>query len=121
MIKVGTEVMLKPTVKFHTCPEGRENYQTAKVTALLENGGLYLSRDLHGCRYWNEEDVDATDKKFVLLEGFAVRNRFFTINDPNEPFEEKRKLKNGDVVYSVLGFADTVKEAQIKLYGREIK
>ena len=54
--------------------------------------------------------------KFVLLEGLEHKNRFFTLNDPNVSEEDMCKLTDGTVAYRVLGYAETVKEAQAKLY-----
>jgi hypothetical protein len=57
-IKVGDIVKLKPG-SGHVCPKGRANHRTAAVKAVLTDipGGLYMHRDLRGCRYWNAEDV----------------------------------------------------------------
>mgnify|MGYP007084986469 CR=1 FL=1 len=59
-IKQGDKVQLKASVrKGWVCPEGRDDNASATVKALLTNteGGLFLDRDLHGCRYWNVADV----------------------------------------------------------------
>lgn len=64
MIQKGDLVRLKPTV-VHTCPEGREDNDTATVAALLDvPGGVCTSRDLRGCKYWNVQDL-------VKIEGSA--------------------------------------------------
>jgi hypothetical protein len=55
---VGKTVRLKKP-KSWRCPEGRENNKTAIVRSAFEDyGGLLMERDLHGCRYWNVEDVE---------------------------------------------------------------
>ncbi len=58
---VGTTVKLKSGVT-HACPAGRQNNQTAKISALLEKaygiGAVSLDRDLRGCQYWNVEDLE---------------------------------------------------------------
>lgn len=59
-IKAGDRVRLKKSIDQKTrCPEGRENNATSTIKALLADteGGLFLVRDLRGCRYWNVEDV----------------------------------------------------------------
>jgi len=58
-IKAGDTVRLKKNVN-HTCPKERDNYRTAKVRAVLESieGGIFLERDLRGCRYWNVNDLE---------------------------------------------------------------
>lgn len=58
------------------------------------------------------------EDKYVLLEGFVYGNKFFTTNNPNIPESEKVKLSDGTIVYKILGYADSVEEAQMKLYGR---
>jgi hypothetical protein len=52
--------------------------------------------------------------KYVLLRGIEWRNKFFCFNLSDDP----TKLYNGEIAYEVLGYADTVAEAQVKLYGR---
>ena len=45
---------------------------------------------------------------FVVLKGIKEGNKFFTSHDGTDP----TKLANGEVAYEVLGFANTVEEAQ---------
>jgi hypothetical protein len=64
--------------------------------------------------------------EFILLRGVVdedsshpIGNRgniFFTTNHPEE---DQTKGCTGETWYEVIGYADTVKEAQAKLYGRE--
>lgn len=57
-IKVGSKVKLK---RGHwgikACPAGRKNNKTSKVCSILKIG-VYLEDDLHGCRYWNQADLE---------------------------------------------------------------
>lgn len=56
--------------------------------------------------------------KFVLLEGVTEKNegcRFFTIYDGQS---DPTKSEKGDTWYKIIGYSNTVEEAQIKLYGR---
>ena len=53
--------------------------------------------------------------KFVLLRSIKYGNRFFTTHDPND---DPTLLGTGEVAYDILGYASTVEEAQISLYGR---
>lgn len=67
-IAVGDEVKLTLRERRRSnCPEFREDNRTAKVKALLTDidGGLYMDRDLHGCRYWNVEHVQVVKKTAV--------------------------------------------------------
>lgn len=58
-LPVNTLVKLKASVKAsHSCPEGREDNSTAEVLAFMEAGKVHLSRDLHGCRWWNIKDLE---------------------------------------------------------------
>jgi len=60
MIKLGMTVKLKESVqKTHTCPEEREDNLTAVVVGKMfeSQDALWMNRDLHGCRGWNEDDV----------------------------------------------------------------
>lgn len=59
VFKKGDTVGLKASVrKTHTCPEGRENNDTADIRATYGNNGeCWLDHDLHGCKYWNQEDL----------------------------------------------------------------
>jgi hypothetical protein len=59
--KEGDVVKLSPSVKNHKCPEGRDDNATAVVDSLMTGtykGGVHLDRDLHGCRYWNMDDLE---------------------------------------------------------------
>lgn len=58
---IGFKVILnKDKVKNHTCPKGRENNKHARIKNYLPEygeGAVVLDRDLHGCLYWNIEDL----------------------------------------------------------------
>lgn len=51
---------------------------------------------------------------FVILRGIQLGNRFFSTNDGTDP----TKLVDGTVAYTILGYADTIAEAQVALFGR---
>ena len=53
--------------------------------------------------------------KFVLLQGEAG-NKFFCLNGDDDP----TKSADGATIYKIVGYADTVEEAQIKLYGEAV-
>lgn len=50
-------------------------------------------------------------KKYVILKGIKEGNKFFTMNLP-----EPTKLANGTIAYKIIGYANTIKEAQSLLY-----
>jgi len=60
-LRVGDIVSVKGSsaVASKGCPSDRDNNSKARVAVLLSDcpGGVYLSEDLHGCRYWNAEDL----------------------------------------------------------------
>jgi hypothetical protein len=62
-LKVGDVVQLKADVRRPIVPEGREDNKTATIRALLEHGGLFLNRDLHGMKWWNVQDVEIAKNK----------------------------------------------------------
>jgi hypothetical protein len=49
-----------------------------------------------------------TEAKFIVLEGIESKNRFYTMNCSNE---DQTKLLNGTVAYTILGYANSEKEA----------
>ena len=53
--------------------------------------------------------------KFVILIGFQLFNSFFCVNSKNE---DPRFSADGKLWYRIIGYAETVEEAQKKLYGR---
>ena len=55
----------------------------------------------------NSEQL-ANRKSLVALEGIEHGNKFFTSNDDRDP----TKLHDGTIAYKILGYADTVEEAQ---------
>lgn len=60
-----------------------------------------------------QQPIDTT--KFILLEGLEFGNRFFTTYIS---MMIQTTLSTGEVAYKVLGYAASVEEAQIALYGR---
>lgn len=64
------------------------------------------------------EDVypsPTADTRFVILEGIEHGNRFFSSYDENH---DHTKSATGELWYRIIGYADTVAEAQTQLYGR---
>lgn len=59
--------------------------------------------------------------KFILLEGLEEGNRFITVNNPDKSDDQKCRLVDGTLAYKIIGYANSVKDAQIKLYGRTFK
>jgi hypothetical protein len=63
-----------------------------------------------------------TDKsKYILLRRiketmFGTRQCFFCIYSKED--KEPTKLASGEVAYEVIGYTETIKEAQIKLHGK---
>jgi len=55
-----------------------------------------------------------TPNKYVILQGIELGNRFFCLNTPGI---DHTRLYTGEVAYRVLGYADTVAQAQIFLHG----
>ena len=53
---------------------------------------------------------------YIMLQGLKLGNRFITSNDITESEEEKCKLNTGETVYRILGYADSIEEAQHKLW-----
>lgn len=54
-----------------------------------------------------------SNKKFVVLEGLKHGNRFYSTNTPGE---DPTKSAKGETWYKVIGYADTVEEAERILY-----
>lgn len=59
-----------------------------------------------------------TSGKFVILRGVLEENFLDKFFSSYTPGEDPTKMTDGTVAYRVVGFADTVEEAQIALYGR---
>lgn len=55
--------------------------------------------------------------KYILLRGLERGNKFFTMNVPGETEDEKCRLADGTLAYEIIGYAGTIREAQMKLYG----
>lgn len=56
-MKEFDEVRLKSGVT-HSCPEGREDNDTAIISYVSDEGEVRTYRDLHGCKWWNVEDLE---------------------------------------------------------------
>ena len=59
------------------------------------------------------ERIENLKYEFVLLKGIEQGNRFFTSNHIRP-----ERIWNGKTAYEIIGFADTIEEAQQKLYNR---
>jgi hypothetical protein len=53
--------------------------------------------------------------KFVILKGLEHKNKFFSTYTEGE---DPTKSDTGETWYEILGYADSVEDAQIFLYGR---
>ena len=51
--------------------------------------------------------------QYVILEGLEHGNRFFSLNSEKDP----TLSETGEVWYRIIGYADTIAEAQTKLFG----
>lgn len=61
-LEIGTLVRLRPEARLGwTCPEGRDDNDTAPVKALCEDGVIFTACDLHGCRFWNADDLEVAE------------------------------------------------------------
>jgi len=55
--------------------------------------------------------------EFIILQGIEAGNSFFIMNTPTETELEKCTVHDGTIAYRVLGYADTIYDAQMFLYG----
>jgi len=55
------------------------------------------------------------EDKYVLLQGIKHGNRFFTSYKTGD---DPTKSAKGETWYIILGYAATIEEAQVKLYGK---
>lgn len=60
------------------------------------------------------DTTKAKSPKFVILRGIKHGNTCFCLNSETDP----RYSATGELWYDIIGYADTVEEAQIKIYGR---
>jgi hypothetical protein len=51
------------------------------------------------------------EKNYIALRGIEHGNRFFTCYNENDQ-RDCTRLANGELAYEILGYAETVKEAQ---------
>lgn len=56
----------------------------------------------------------ASKKKYVLLRGIEEGNTFCSMNTERDPTTSA----TGEKWYEIIGYADSIEEAQTKLYGR---
>ena len=59
--------------------------------------------------------MEGKDSQYVVLRHLTMPHKglcFFTTNDPEEPEEEKGLSLEGERWYEVVGYADTVEQAQ---------
>jgi hypothetical protein len=62
--------------------------------------------------------MDENKKKLILLQGVTEENWYCSFMTTNDPSKDQTKGHTGEVWYKVIGYADTVEEGQLKLYGR---
>ena len=63
------------------------------------------------------EELTKKNAKYILYCGLEQGNTFFSMNNPKESKYKAVRLYTGEIAYKIIGYANTVKEAQIKLYG----
>jgi len=75
-----------------------------------------LQQLLEGCgaEFPKSEYEWDPEPPLILLEGLEKGNRFFSTNSKDK---DPRYLITGKLAYKIIGYAETSKEAQIKLYG----
>jgi len=61
--------------------------------------------------------ADPKTAQYAIFQGIEEHNRFFSTNHPNE---DMTKLDNGKVAYVILGYANTIADAQMYLYGKVV-
>ncbi len=81
-ITIGTTVQLRAHVAaLIICAAGREDNKTAKVVALLDDGGIKTDVDLGGLRYWHVSDVESVEAGVVdMIEQAEAVTREFSVN-----------------------------------------
>lgn len=78
-----------------------------KLRQLSARNLLYLL-EMNTVEEMTQENTK-TEGEFVCLEGIKYGNRFFSTHTPGS---DPTKLANGETAYKVLGFANTMLEAQ---------
>lgn len=63
------------------------------------------------------EELTIKNAKYVLLEGLQLGNKFFSSISSNKTEDSVVRLNSGEIAYKIIGYANTVKDAQIQLYG----
>ena len=76
---------------------------------------LMLDAPIEELRQDFKLDIQKRSAKFVLLKGLEQGNRFFSSYSEDE---DPTKLLDGTVAYAIIGWANSVEEAQLHLYGR---
>lgn len=71
--------------------------------------------------FGRDEEANECDipEKYVLLEGISTGKRFFSSYTEGE--DPTLSATTGEVWYKILGYADSVEDAQMKLYGQIYK
>ena len=59
--------------------------------------------------------ADPKTAKYAIFQGIDEGNRFFSTNCPDT---DQTRLDSGEVAYIILGYANTIAEAQQYLYGK---
>lgn len=63
------------------------------------------------------ENQDPINSKYVILEGIEEHNRFFTTNSPKDNEMAMDTNQKWYKAYIILGYANTMAEAQMFLHG----
>ena len=101
------EEHFKSIVKIHDSEVTDEEMEILVEDGFHEQGDYQL--------FLTHSGVASKHPKYVLLEGIEERNRFFSPHNPNR---DETKLDDGTVAYNILGYTNTIEEAQMELYGR---
>lgn len=64
------------------------------------------------------KNQDPIKSKYVMLEGIEERNRFFSMNCPKDNEYAMTRGGKREKCFVILGYANTIAEAQMFLYGK---
>lgn len=95
-------------------------FDARTVTNLLCRNGFGGDGEVFPVSAWVEPCEEPTEEtEYVLLKGVVPENmgcRFFSQYKKGQ--KDPRRSATGEVWYGLIGYAKTVEEAQIRLYGK---
>ena len=106
----------KKTFRLHWSENSIEYVYGHTIAEAFKAAG-YGGGAINALDHYEEVEEDKY-KQYVILKGIELGNTFYSLNDPNEPEEDKCKIYTGETAYKIVGYVNSSDAAEMAIQGR---